>query len=620
MARGRGRGASSTSARGKRARAASPELDNYTEPPPKKVRGAAQPKPPLEPRQPSARATRGIPAEKPGFEKTVPRTNRPHTEVQAEKDNRAAEALARQEELAAAKARVAALSAEVDQAAADDEANTINSLADLPEDDDTVLEFTDTDFQRIEEDDDYESVGEYAPKPKSKPAAKVPRAKKPKKGDTKAEMEELTRALKAKGVGGKQKSVQNSDAAAASKRAGLSTRYLATTGKAVKAGASPGKFEYGSLTEEDAESTRPDLTGAEATIQIDLDSDGDDTPIRLPAAVPRKVPQARATSKVTASKVKAEPKIPALAVGLTNKKKKRVKLEAESSVSGFTPASAGDVNGLPALVGPTWETLALPALYSALYRSSDPMIFATKGETAVSEGVALKAIRDKIDKIYPGNTLPTFLWNDVLLSWAVSRVREHRTLVIQTCLSVIDAFFKTEEYLGKPAAIMKYAKYALRVDGPAFWKIPTPESCPRDPKAPEYIKPQGYMESPMMIQIASVFLKNGELTLPTERDDASYDASGLPVGLFGLMAGGLERGFKLYSQTSRREESVPVFKAKTHNTAIRVYVSNIERFTISRWTSLLTALGPTTVITTAPEVIDDELDGCREYAYVASSP
>lgn len=239
------------------------------------------------------------------------------------------------------------------------------------------------------------------------------------------------------------------------------------------------------------------------TIQIDSDSDGEDTPIRIRAAVPRKVPQARATSKV-----KAEPKIPALAVALdtktpTNNKKKRVKLEAESSASGFTPTSAGDVNGLPALVGPTWETVALPALYSALYRSSDPLIFATKGDTAASEAVALKAIRDIIDKNYPGNTLPTFLWNNVLVSrvrllagvinillttfsQGVSRVRERRSLVIQTCLNVIDAFFKTEEYLGKPAAISKYAKYALRVDGPAFWKIPTPESSPRDPKAPGY--------------------------------------------------------------------------------------------------------------------------------------
>lgn len=211
--------------RGKRARTASPELDNYTEPPPKKARATAPPKPPLKPRKPSGRTTRGIPAEKPGFEKTVPRTNRPHAEVQAEKDHRAAEALPRQEELAVAKARVAALSAEVDQAAANDEAKAINSLEDLPEDDDTMLEFTDADFQRIEEDDDYESAGEYAPKvrlscarragltqypqPKSKPAAKIPKAKKPKKGDTKAEMEELTKALKAKGAGGKQKRVQN---------------------------------------------------------------------------------------------------------------------------------------------------------------------------------------------------------------------------------------------------------------------------------------------------------------------------------------------------------------------------------------------------------------------------
>ncbi|KAF8191846.1 hypothetical protein K438DRAFT_871579 [Mycena galopus ATCC 62051] len=248
------------------------------------------------------------------------------------------------------------------------------------------------------------------------------------------------------------------------------------------------------------------------------------------------------------------------------------------------------------------------------------MTFAAKGDTAASEAVALKAIREVIDQVYPGNTLPTFMWNDELCDRGVRRVRERRSLIIQTCTQVVDAFFATKEYLGNPTAIRDYAKYALRVDGPATWKTPTPESCPRNPEAPGYIKPADYMESPMMIQIASSFLKNEELTLPVEHDDGSFDASGMPTGLFGLIAGGLERGFKLYSRTGQREAQVPKFKVQTYNTAINAYVSNIQRFTLSRWTSLLVALGPTTVVTTAAEATDDELDGRREYAYVKSSP
>ncbi|KAF8140744.1 hypothetical protein K438DRAFT_2030436 [Mycena galopus ATCC 62051] len=609
MTRGRGRGGSSASMRAKRA--VSPELDDYTEPLPKKQRKAPQKAPP-EPREPSTRTTRGIPAEKLDFEITVPRTNRPHAEVQAEKDRRAAEALARQKELAIAMERVAVLNAEVDQAAADDELNAIDSLGDLPEDDNTMLEFTEVDFQRVEDDDEYQSASEYAPKTKKKSAvavpAKVGKAKKPQKGETKEAMEELMRKLKAKGVGAKKKSVQNSDAAAASKRAGLSTTYLATTRKAVKAGTSPGNSKAARSNE---------------TIHIESGSDSEDsedTPIRVAAAMLRPVPKRRDTVKV-----KPEPKIPALAVGsfdtkTPTAKKKRVKLEADSSSLGFTPVSAGNVRGLPALVGPMWETLALPALYRALYRSSEPMIFAAKGDTAVSEAVALKAIREVIDQVYPGNTLPTFMWNDELCDRGVRRVRERRSLIIQTCTQVVDAFFATKKYLGNPTAIRDYAKYALRVDGPATWKTPTPESCPRNPEAPGYIKPADYMESPMMIQIASSFLKNEELTLPVEHDDGSFDASGMPTGLFGLIAGGLERGFKLYSRTGQREAQVPKFKVQTYNTAINAYVSNIQRFTLSRWTSLLAALGPTTVVTTAAEATDDELDGHREYAYVKSSP
>ncbi|KAJ6563753.1 hypothetical protein B0H10DRAFT_1966032 [Mycena sp. CBHHK59/15] len=554
MARGRGRGASSASARGS---AHARRLPSWTT-------------------TRNHRPRKGIPAEKPGFEKPCPGRIAPTPRFRPRR------IIERQKLLHAGRAccckgKSRSPQAEVDQAAADDEANTINSLADLPEDDDTVLEFTDTDFQRIKEDTTMSRWG-ICSKPKSKPAAKAQGPKNQRRGHE-GEMEELTRALKAKGVEGSRRGPEQLPPS-------VLVFPLATL-RPWERQSRPGiprKIRVWRPNRGRPESTHPDLTGAEAvrsneTIQIDLDSDGDNTPIRLPAAVPR---------KVTASKVKAEPKIPALAVGLDTKtptnKKKRVKLKQ----------SVGDVNGLLALVGPTWETLALPALYSALYRSLDPMIFATKD--------------------LPGEYATDLLVEHVLLSQAVSRVLECWTLVIQTCLSVIDAFFKTEEYLVNPP-IMKYAKYALHVDGPHFGRYRHPRAAHAIPRRWSILLYGVSDDDPDRLRVSQERRVD-----PSHRTGRhSYDASGLPVVyLASLLA--LEHRFKLYSQTGRREESVPVFKAKTHNTAIRAYVSNIERFTISRWTSLLTALGPTTVITTAPEVIDDELDGRREYAYVASSP
>jgi uncharacterized membrane protein len=80
-------------------------------------------------------------------------------------------------------AEMAALDAAQDEAAAEEEDQAVFSLDDLPaqqadntmdvdnsevtaDDEKTILEFTDEDFQRAEDDDAYMSVGEYEEKPK----------------------------------------------------------------------------------------------------------------------------------------------------------------------------------------------------------------------------------------------------------------------------------------------------------------------------------------------------------------------------------------------------------------------------------------------------------------------
>ncbi|KAJ7874189.1 hypothetical protein B0H14DRAFT_3437869 [Mycena olivaceomarginata] len=123
-------------------------------------------------------------------------------------------------------------------------------------------------------------------------------------------------------------------------------------------------------------------------------------------------------------------------------------------------------------------------------------------------------------------------------------IRERRSRTVQTAVDVVDAFYKSKDYIDQPAAIRAHARYALRVDDPAFFKNPTPENCPRNIKDPGYIKPKGYLESDLMIQTVSPFLKNEEFIIPEALTDGTYDFSGMPAGLFSLTAAGAVSGYR----------------------------------------------------------------------------
>ncbi|KAJ7469897.1 hypothetical protein B0H11DRAFT_2323047 [Mycena galericulata] len=632
--RGRGRGRGGSKAKPKRNAPVDSDYDEGT--PAKKARTTTE-KPALEPREPSSRPNKGVNPARVAPEKK--RTNRSHEEVQAGKDKLIADALAaaeaRERKRADAVAQIAALDAETDEAAAQEERDAILSVNDLPEsmdvDDDTVLSFSDSDFQRIEDEDAYLSQGEFEEPIKKAKSKAVPskRPQKAKKGETRAEIEALAKTLgdekkkKKKAVAPKG-SLQNRDAAAVSKKAGLSKAYLEASEKAQDNVVSPEKPEIGGLDDEDANSTRPEFSRANTKpslrvnelVAIEDTSEEEDTPTKAPPAA-RPVPKPRATR--AAPRVKAEFKIPALSIppSKTPKNANRVKSESSSSVA-FTPEVADDVKGLPALVGGTWDSRFLPAAYDALYRSWEPMTFAAKGETAASEKVAVNAIQDILDEVHPGNTLK-LVWGDQICKRVINRIRERRSLIGQTALENVNAFFRTKHFLEQPGVIRKYARYAVRPDGPGFFKEPTPENCPPNPRAEGYIKPTGYLESPLMIQTVSVFLKNNEYHLPKQKADGTYDFSGLPAGLFGIAAAGVERALTAYTVNGICG-TVPKFTRAAAGTAILAYMSNIDRFTVSRWESLLTAAGNAPTSSDVAETSEAVLDGLREYAYVASSP
>ncbi|KAJ7936378.1 hypothetical protein B0H13DRAFT_1853441 [Mycena leptocephala] len=119
--------------------------------------------------------------------------------------------------------------------------------------------------------------------------------------------------------------------------------------------------------------------------------------------------------------------------------------------------------------------------------------------SSVRAGKPVQAI---LDRVYPGNKLAVD-WGDKICSRTASRIRERRSLIAQTALSAVDASFDTTEYR-------------------QLLFVPTPESCPPNPKAAGYICSQpgiDYLESPLMIITVTPFFKNEEYTVPDAKPD-----------------------------------------------------------------------------------------------------
>ncbi|KAH9962102.1 hypothetical protein BJV74DRAFT_722511, partial [Russula compacta] len=83
-------------------------------------------------------------------------------------------------------------------------------------------------------------------------------------------------------------------------------------------------------------------------------------------------------------------------------------------------------------------------------------------------------IQGVLDKVYPGSGY-TVKFGDKIYS--MDRLNNRRTLIGSHAIKIVDDHFAQAQYVNKPKAIAKYAKWAIRQDGPMVWQTPTPEHC-----------------------------------------------------------------------------------------------------------------------------------------------
>ncbi|KAJ7812124.1 hypothetical protein B0H14DRAFT_3753624 [Mycena olivaceomarginata] len=558
-----------------------------------------------------------------------PRAKRSHDKVVASGAERvaAAEALVRQRKEAIA--YVAVLDVKLDAARAAEDADAIYELPpdamDVDEgspahhasdEDDPMLEITQEQFDRYEDDDTYLSEPEFekpAPKGKSVVAA-VKRAKRPGKLETCRAIEGAGDALvKKKAASGtievKKKGVQNSDAAAASSTAGLSKTWRA------KASAGP---SLGGLTDEDVVAAHPELQDTVKVLRgprkndmvglVNASSDMEETPTNR--AGRGNVPIKAAARARTSVKLEAGgPKIPALTVQARTSKTPKIK-------------------SLPAFIARTWSTRFLPEVHKML------------------ELVTM--LKELLDRLYPGIDWP-LEWGDAICSRAVSRIGDRRSAFGKLGVQVVDAVFEDVKYYGDKnldtprlrlsTLIASDAKYALQRTAPPSTEIPPrrPSVCgiprilntlyvaPLSHTAEDlmsYQKPAGYLESPAVVKTISPVIGNQEwpLVVSYEKDGREVvDFSGLPVGALGMAAAAVERGFKLHASGIRSRPSD--FSAANYGTAVNGFIASIKNFRASRWESIFAACGAAAQVQAEEEEEDpdESLDGVRELMYAPSS-
>ena len=69
---------------------------------------------------------------------------------------------------------------------------------------------------------------------------------------------------------------------------------------------------------------------------------------------------------------------------------------------------------------------------------------------------------------------------------AYGRSKSRRSKLATTILETVKKFFEQLEFANQPQKICEYVCWVLRPDGPAYYKVPTPQSSKLDQSHPDY--------------------------------------------------------------------------------------------------------------------------------------
>ncbi|KAJ7689174.1 hypothetical protein B0H17DRAFT_1202529 [Mycena rosella] len=563
----------------------------------------------------------------------------------------------------AAIAAVAAMEEAQDLAVAAEACNAVLSVSDLdgngmcvdnvaseaaeldcdPKDSDTEFFVAgDADFARIENDPGaYLSDDPFPATKASQKAAKIFLNHgfiEYSKGQVKAAIEEELKHRKesSKATSGRtKKSVQNSDAAAASSNTGVNSWFLGLMEENAGRGSSPlSSPGLGGLGDADAVSTRPTFVkkepAAATALKPGMSTAGATKPGRRNEVIVVEDSDEDEQSPIIAlpkpklKSVKAEvSKMPALAFGLHQKisgvipgkstKSQRIAVPVLPSFDPHPPATS---TALPDFAYDKWTSVIMPGLHRALNTSDAPW------DVGFQNDLTLQMVQKVIHAACP-NFNYTAKWGDPVIARAsaLDRQNGHRSTSARLCerrsktgakgVDVLSQYITDNGRLFPTADAVKiYVRYALNKRGPALFKYPTPVNRigVTDKKDLRYVKAKGLFESDFVIAVFAPLLKVG--------------GTELPYGAVALAAAAVEHAFVKYR--SGHYEGTSTFAKNSAGTAIDGYMVATHKLSTNAWERILRACNERSAqavdASSDAEDGDLSLNSLREDLYEGSSP
>ncbi|KAH9177894.1 hypothetical protein EDB89DRAFT_1901994 [Lactarius sanguifluus] len=176
-------------------------------------------------------------------------------------------------------------------------------------------------------------------------------------------------------------------------------------------------------------------------------------------------------------------------------KRKMVKSEPSFDNSSSSP---NDSSNMPSFVMSDWSTRFLPTLYHVLFCSEKPFHEFSKGSEL------LKTVQMVIDIVHPHHSYVVTTESKLYLS-AYDRLVEKRSDFGARALKIVEQVFRQAEYLDNARAVSQYARWAMKGDGPALWRVPSPQGALSTDD--DYVKPKDLFESRYMIDMLKQLIK-----------------------------------------------------------------------------------------------------------------
>ncbi|KAH9980445.1 hypothetical protein BJV74DRAFT_887849 [Russula compacta] len=206
---------------------------------------------------------------------------------------------------------------------------------------------------------------------------------------------------------------------------------------------------------------------------------------------------------------------------------------------------------------PHWANVFIPTITHALYISQEPCL-----NFASESPMFLTTVQKIFNLSFPNVDLVLASDDPLVVT----------SKLASGILEAITKFFNCDMFINQPEKIRDHIHWAIKGDGPAYYKTPTPKNSNIARDDPCYQAPDSFLQSQFIAPSAEQHLKYAKNSILYPLLDAKHP----PKGLYALLlTAQVERAFTMFLSGMYIEP--PLFAHKHYWRAIRVFLGHVER-------------------------------------------